>query len=227
MKVRDSLPLSNEAISRGTNMQNPSGIDGAMSALELLCEQLDMARTEFNQRISEVAKASDYSQVRDLTKKAESLGSFKKKADTLSTEIKEAFGQSVIPSPLTRHSKSLATTSSADGGTLLILTNKCCQARARYCDGSLWVLRGSIISPVERKSLINKWRNLRQRLRDQNDLSIHHPDDALVLGRDIKFKSPSGAACFVVGYSVNGNRSWVVEQSGESFGAWLSSQGTI
>jgi hypothetical protein len=45
--------------------------------------------------------------------------------------------------------------------------------------------------------------------------------DMLKLVRSIRFNSPSGAAQFVAGCSVSGNREWRVAGSGVTLGEWL------
>ncbi len=58
------------------------------------------------------------------------------------------------------------------------------------------------------------------------DAGLVRIDDGLLrLTQDLKFDSPSGAAQFVAGCSVSGNRDWRIEGTGLPLGRWFSRGG--
>ena len=84
-----------------------------------------------------------------------------------------------------------------------------------YCDGAVGkendlggiiLLKDSIISIKEAASCPDAAKNRRKSAIDNNLLLID--GDNYILQEDMEFKSLSGAACFVMGSSVNGKIAW-------------------
>ena len=98
------------------------------------------------------------------------------------------------------------------------------RARARYTNGRVTLLAGSTISAPVHASLSDALRDLRRDLRRKGKLVEVSPDLFRLDGIHT-FGSPSGAAQFVAGASVSGNRDWKVAGKGISLGDWLSQKG--
>ena len=194
-----------------------------MSAFDLLREQLESTKSEFKDLASEAAQAGNYQHVRKMIDQAEALDRFYEKVNALADEFIRAFRQDFVRPSSKPNPDRIPRISLAEGQSL-ILHGKHGQARATY-DGRIWtVLRGSTVAANERESLPDNYRDLRRELRNRGDLTLHSSGTALVLERDQEFNSPSGAACFVVGYSINGNTAWIDEGTGKNVGSVRVSQ---
>ena len=202
-------------------MPNQPDIAGVVGAFELLCEQLEETKARINDRIAGAAQAANYRDVRELTEKAEGVDRIMTQADTLLVEFANMFGQ--VPDAKTPKVQSKPQFSPSSPSTLrLVLRNKHCEARAIYDGGSVVVLRGSRLALNERDSLQDIYRERRRKLRRRGDLTRDTVGHALTLNTDCRFNSPSGAACFVVGYSANGKQVWTIEGTRESLGERLN-----
>lgn len=110
-------------------------------------------------------------------------------------------------------------------GPSLVMDYKNAQAEALYNEGRVIVLSGSTIMVEIHKSLNDKGRNLRQDHHRKGTIKEYDEKGLLKLTNDIKFNSPSGAAQFVAGCSVSGNRDWRIKDTGTLLGVWLKSIG--
>ena len=202
-------------------MPKQPDIAGVVGAFELLREQLEETKDRTNDRIAAAAQAADYSDVRELTEKAEGVDRIMTQADTLLVEFANMFGQAPdAKTPMVQAKPHLPP--SSPGTLQLVLRNKHCEARAIYDDGSVVVLRGSRLASNERESLQDIHRERRRELRRRGELTRDTVGHALTLNTNCRFNSPSGAACFVVGYSANGKQVWTVEGTRESLGERLN-----
>ncbi len=202
-------------------MPNQPDIAGVVGAFELLREQLEETKARTNDRIAAAAQTADYSDVRELTEKAEGVDGIMTQTDTLMVEFAKVLGQA--PDAETPKTPTQPHPSSASSSSIpLVLRNKHCDARAIYDGGSVVVLSGSTLALNERKSLQDIYRVRRRELRRRGELTRVRSGHALTLNTDCRFNSPSGAACFVVGYSANGNKVWTVEGTRKSLGERLS-----
>lgn len=105
----------------------------------------------------------------------------------------------------------------------LVMNYRNSHARAMYNGRRVVVLSGSKIMAETHKSLRDKDRELRERLRGEGTLVEDDTKGLLTLKKDVGFNSPSGAACFVAGCSVSGNRDWHIEDTDTPLGSWLKS----
>ena len=204
-------------------MRNQPDIAGVVGAFELLREQLEETKARINEGIASAAQAADYDDVRELTGKAEGADRIMMQADSLLVEFAGVFGQTPdAKTPKVQEKTHSPATSPGD--IRLVLKNRQCNARAMYDGGSVVVLSGSILALNERESLQDIYRERRRELRRRGELTRHATGHALILNTDCRFNSPSGAACFVVGYSANGKKVWIVEGTRESLGERLNSR---
>lgn len=86
-------------------------------------------------------------------------------------------------------------------------------AFARLTDDGVVVLKGSRITKEITRSAPKQVKRLREKYKE-------YIDESFVLIKDIKFNSPSAAASFVGGASLNGNDYWVTDE-GISLGKYL------
>ena len=202
-------------------MPNQPDTGGVIGAFELLREQLEEAKTGTGNHVVRAAQDGNFDEVRELIEKVEGLDRIMAQADTLLVEFANVFGQT--PDAETSKTPTQPHVPSASPGSIpLVLRNKHCDARAIYQRGSVVVLRGSILALNERESLQGIYRERRRELRRSGELTGDRSGPALTLNTDCRFKSPSGAACFVVGYSANGKQVWTVEGTRESLGERLN-----
>lgn len=201
-------------------MHKEPDISGAVGAINLLQEQLEESRAGMNDSAAEAAKAGDYDAVRKLIEKAEEISNVMALTDTLLAKLTDVFGMTAdSETPKTR--VNLNRPPPFPGGIRLELRNRHCHAYATYSGGSVTVLRGSTIALNERESLQDVLRERRRILRRRGELTENSSGRALALNADCDFGSPSGAACFVMGYTANGRRAWTIQGTGETLGEWL------
>ena len=198
-------------------------IEGVLGAFEVLREQLEATKTQINDRIVGAARAGNYDDVKELIEKEEAVDKIIDQADTLLVQLAAEFGPSPDlatpdPPPKRPHARS------STGSIRLVLKNRYCDARAMYNRGSVVVLRGSTLAFNERDSLQDIYRERRRELQRRGQLTTDSAGRALILNADCRFNSPSGAACFVVGYSANGKQVWKVEGTGKSLGETLDAK---
>lgn len=230
-------------------MRKPD-IAGAMDAFELLREQLEETKGKVDGCAAESARSGDYDRTREWIAKGEGIHSIISQADALRDQLAILFDSPPTAKPPTllcgKESLNPVAMSGGDSGKAvsktntdppvslsslgniqLMLKNNICNARAVYSGGSVVVLGGSIIAAEEKSSLVDNNQRiceLRRRLRKRGMLATGESHRALVLKTDCRFRSPSGAACFVVGYSTSGNRDWLVEDTRKSLGEMLSNR---
>ena len=199
---------------------NQPDVDGVVHAFESLRQQLDEIESRIRNHASEAAQHGDYDDVREWIGKAEQLARLVTSTDALLVEFAAVFDQTRPPQPPIAAPDPVLQPQST-GGIRLKLHNRDCDAQAIYNTGSVTVLRGSLLAVDERKSLSDVHRNRRRDLRRRGKLAADPSGHGLNLHEDCRFSSPSGAACFVVGYSANGNQAWIVERTGQCLGDWL------
>lgn len=111
--------------------------------------------------------------------------------------------------------------SSYQDGPELIMNYGGSEARAIYNRGWLVLQAGSTIKKQTCDSLSGVYRELRHSSLQDGKLEEAQNHELLRLIEDIRFNSPSGAAQFVAGCSVSGNREWKLLNNNESLGVWL------
>lgn len=200
--------------------ENKSNVAGIVGAFESLRQRLDETESRIRDRAAAAAQHGNYDDVREWIGKAEQISEIVTRTDALLVEFTAVFGQSPpAQPPIARADPGDQPRSS--GGIRLKLRNRNCDAQAIYNAGSVTVLSGSLLALGERESLSDAHRNRRRDLRRLGKLTADPSGRGLTLHEDSRFSSPSGAACFVVGYSANGNQVWTVEPTGQCLGDWL------
>lgn len=160
-------------------------------------------------------EAGDYAQAKSVMMKASSVEEILKATRLNRKAWLDGFGRLVGEGkPPDSHS----------AGPLLKMKYGKARARALYNRGWLRLLSGSTIVGVTGVSLPPVHRERRTELLADGGL-VCTDDGLLRLTQDIKFDSPSGAAQFVAGCSVSGNRDWRIEGTGLPLGRWISRGG--
>lgn len=229
-------------------MQNQPDIGGVIGAFELLREQLEETKASISDCAAEALRAEDFENAREWIVKAEGMNGLITQTDALLEQLTNLFGALHEPEPPTRSrsAESLDLAAISDGSfvmakpkppierpdspyslsnTPLVLQNRICDARANYNDGSVVVLSGSVIAAKVTDSFRKNNSGIcerRRQLRRRGELRAGVSDGMLVLRTDCRFGSPSGAACFVVGYATSGPRVWLVEGTRQSLGEKLN-----
>ena len=205
-------------------MSKKSETDNVIGAFRLLREQLQAEKTRIRDRMVGAAHDDEFGDVRLLIEKAEGLDSIISQADALLVQFAKLFGDD--PNRETSQTLPKPSVASAPFGSIrLALKNNHCDAHALYTsDGSVVVLSGSTLARSERQSLSDIYRTRRRDLQGLGKLTRGPTGQRLILKTDCSFNSPSGAACFVLGYSANGRLVWTVEGTSESLGERLSAR---
>lgn len=100
--------------------------------------------------------------------------------------------------------------------TVFYIKKRGANARAVQTTDGFIILSGSIISKEPLPSCPDSALNARAKYKGIID-------ENMALLKDVPFKTPSGAACFVIGRSSNGNIEWTTEQ-GVTFGKFESTK---
>lgn len=106
---------------------------------------------------------------------------------------------------------------------LFVLSEAGTNARAREAAGEFVLLAGSKVRAGEVPSASQSLKAARSEALDAGDLEAAGEGFCRVT-RDIAFSSPSGAASFVYGGSINGRKFWKDAKSGRSYGELRESQ---
>ena len=191
--------------------ENAKGVESVRVAFELLQEELGDAVSSARDEAAKAVKAGAYEQG------AKSVESARGVEDIL-TKLTELHDQWAEISDY--HDYDAEGAESEYGGPMLVMTHKNASATAKYNNGWVVVLAGSTIASETFPSLPDRYKDLRKSLIEKGKLK-NGGNDALMLSEDIRFNSPSGAAQFVAGSSVSGNRDWRVEDTDQSLGFWL------
>jgi hypothetical protein len=96
--------------------------------------------------------------------------------------------------------------SSKDKDDKLYLKVKNISASAKLIPNGLMVLKGSLMNKNSTSSLAEKYRNIREDLKNKG--YIKEIDKVLEFIHDYEFSSPSQAGAVILGYSVNGRVFW-------------------
>lgn len=86
----------------------------------------------------------------------------------------------------------------------IYLNGRSCNAKGQYIDGKVIVLKGSTIN--REFKIYRHGRRVEKIRNDKNYV------DGVTVIKDIEFSTPSAAAQFVLGYSVNGKEAWKYEK---------------
>ena len=194
-------------------MSKQPDIESVRSAFELLSEQLQVAKSQIHDCTVRATEEGEYDGARILMNKSDALDGIKLQVESLSKEFAKAFPPNDYPP--------LPPPMSPDW---LVLKKKNCNAKAKIQSGSVIVLADSLIELKEYDSLSDVIRERRSNLQRSGNLTRHSSQNSFVLNKDCKFKSPSAAACFVLGYSANGKIEWKFESTGKSLGESLNVQ---
>ena len=198
-------------------MTKQPDIENVISAADLLREQLHETKIRLHNCIVRAVQAEEYDRAEVLIETSKALDKFISQVDLLIEELTDVLDPTKVFCPIPCPPR---------GAISLVLKNKYCNAKARYESGSVIVLRGSIVAIKEFESLPDSCQKLRDKLKRRGELTPDESKHGLVMSIDYEFKSPSAAACFVVGYSVNGKLVWIVENTGKSLGEELESRRT-
>ena|SRR5256885_1920389 len=98
------------------------------------------------------------------------------------------------------------------------------EAYAQEINNEFIVFKDSTVRKKENPSLSKPTKEKRKRLIEENKLIQSPQGDFWILSENLPFSSPSGAADFVGGASLNGRREWKVKDSYQTYADWQGSQ---
>ena len=98
------------------------------------------------------------------------------------------------------------------------------EAYAQEINNEFIVFKDSIIRKKETNTLSKATKEKRTNLIQENKLIQSSQNDYLILTENLAFTSPSGAADFVGGASLNGRVNWIVKDSGQTYSNWQEQQ---
>lgn len=186
-----------------------------LAAFELLDEQLHAMIRVLRRSGAAAIEAGDYARAKNVMMKACSVEEILKTTRLNRKAWVDEFGRLIGEGePPNSHS----------AGPLLKMRYGKARARALYNRGWLLLLSGSTIVEVTGVSLPPVHRDRRKQLLADGGL-VRIDDGLLRLTQELKFDSPSGAAQFVAGCSVSGNRDWHIEGTGLPLGRWINRGG--
>jgi len=190
------------------NMTNSTSV---MTAFELLVEELGRSLEVAREAAAKAVKAGDYELGETFVEEAKDIERIMMELTALHDKWAENHDH---------HSETVTETDNEYSGPELTMTYMNSSARAFYNKGRVVVLAGSTIMSDTFPSLPSRYLELRKTFLEQGKLKSSDVD-TLRLSEDIQFNSQSGAAQFVAGCSVSGNRDWRIKKSGETLGFWL------
>jgi hypothetical protein len=98
------------------------------------------------------------------------------------------------------------------------------EAYAQEINNEFIVFKDSIIRKKENPSLSKATKEKRNRMIKENKLVQSSQNDYWILIENLPFNSPSGAADFVGGASLNGRIEWKIKDSYQTYADWQESQ---
>ncbi len=107
---------------------------------------------------------------------------------------------------------------------LFKMNNSGVEAYAQEINNEFIVFKDSTVRKKENPSLSKSTKEKRNRLIEENKLIQSSQGDFWILSENIPFSSPSGAASFVGGASLNGRVEWKVKDSNQTYADWQESQ---
>lgn len=184
------------------------------TAFELLMETLSEVRDQIWKEGARGCEQQDLGLVDDCTKRVRSLDDLTRDLSAL----QHRFSTEIEPSDV---HEALPDASIDESDVRLTMKYNSAIARAVYRNGEVLLLEGSTVREEDLPSLAPPYCRLRGELRADGSLASSDRAGVLRLGRTLRFNSPSGAAQFVAGCSVSGNRDWIVDVAGLPLGRWL------
>jgi len=196
--------------------------DSVKVAFDLVREEIGTIMSGLSERGQRAFHNKDFKMVDDLSDESKALAVFEDEVAALQQKWIERCVQggnteaTVIPPARGEHSQ--------NEDLFLVMPYAGAFARAVFREGRIMLEPGSTVKKQLYPSLTRSSRRLRAdcfkdgRLKDVGD------DGLLRLTQSVHFSTPSAAAQFVAGCSVNGNREWKLKKSGIEFGCWLNEQ---
>lgn len=186
--------------------------DEVEDAFEHLLLKLNYVLRDARNQGASALKAGDYVRAETLLAKAKDIEGIAKAVSDLRDSWSEGHGRRPGGGGVPKGKLE---------GPHLVMTYNRTRAKAMYNRGRVVLLSGSVVMEKEHLSLSDAYSVPRNDLRDKAVLVPGRSRGTMVCMKDIPFRSPSGAAQFVAGCSVSGNREWVLEETGRPLGHWL------
>lgn len=190
----------------------PPNTDNVTAAFELLIEELAKAADAINADGANAFREGKHGEVETLLGRVKTIEATIKKVSALEEGWLQDFRVAADPSAPDRNGDDLPT---------LVMSYKNARATAAYDNKSVVIFAGSTIRRPTFDSLSDTLQDLRHQCEADGSLTKADDPDLLRLTKNMTFRSPSGAAQFVAGCSVSGNRDWVLKTSQEPLGSYL------
>lgn len=116
-----------------------------------------------------------------------------------------------------------STTTNIEGTTFIFKsTGANVTAKAKQFGNEFVVLKDSQAVNSEKSSMRQDSKELKLALIERGILSLSMGGDKLIFNEDVSFTSPSAAASFILGQSINGRHYWLLENNlSKTYGTWL------
>lgn len=191
--------------------------DGVRIAFNLILEEIGSVSKELKEEAKRLVDTGDFDQVKSLMETG-------KKLDEFQLEVKGTQGKWISTFDLGTRSRTTyeppAVETPASADLNLMMTYQEARARARIRGREVTVLPGS---RIRKETFESMQEDVLERKRDaiKKGELVETPDPhVLELKVQTKFSSPSDAAIFVAGCSVNGRKEWRVENQDISLKEW-------
>jgi DNA primase len=199
-----------------------AGVDNVGAAFELLIEALADDSDDVDRQGAEAFRERRYTEVAALLDKVKAIEGLAKAVNKLQEDWLQLQGRSSRPvDEASTGSHATPDTGSDAARIRMRVAYNNARAQATYLHGRVTLLQGSTIRKRTYESLSDSSRALRVQLQKDGTLKSADDPNLLLLTRDVAFESPSGAAQFVAGCSVSGNRDWLVDATQEPLGKHL------
>lgn len=198
---------------RENNLNLVKDDDGVSIAFELLQEELAVVNQRLNEQGASAFQGSEYDHVMKISKDCKNIVLFNESISDLRNKWLNELRQ------VTKVNNDQNRQGADRDGPELLMRYGGTDARA-HVKGILFILQaGSIIRKKAYDSLSKTYKELRQKCLLDGKLKKTQQPEFLRLTEDIQFNSPSGAAQFVAGCSVSGNREWDPANGSGSLGS--------
>jgi hypothetical protein len=191
--------------------------DGVRAAFELIQEEIGSLSNELKEQAKQLIDTGEFDQVQRLMEMGKNLDQFQLEVKALEQKWVTQFD------PSTRSKteyKPEPVSAPSDGTLALVMNYQSAKAHAEMKGKEVTILPGSTIRKESFGSMQDDVLKRKNKAIQKGELKDSLSPLLFELMTPIIFPSPSAAAVFVAGCSVNGRREWHVAQQGVSLKSW-------
>jgi hypothetical protein len=195
--------------------------DGVQTAFELILEEIGSVSKEIKEDVNRLNDKDDYDAVSRLIGTRKKLDSFQLKVKALQKEWVQTFD---LDTRARTHYEPVTVETTTSQTLPLTMTYAKASANAQCVGQKVTILPGSFVRKQILESMPENVQQTRHEAEASGVLVPCSNPKFLEVTREVLFTSPSAAAQFVAGCSVNGLRQWQVQGKGISLKQWKKQQ---